>query len=57
MRVRRLRSRRVAYLGIDRHTALFNQDFQFTVVGEGGVTVWSKFRHETRDDGDPVLWP
>jgi hypothetical protein len=57
MRVRRLRSRRFAYLGIDRHTALFNQDFQFTVVGEGGVTVWSKLRHETRDDGDPVVWP
>jgi cyanophycinase-like exopeptidase len=57
MRVRRFRSRRFAYLGIDRHTALFNQDFQFTVVGEGGVTVWSKLRHETRDDGDPVVWP
>ena len=57
MRVRRFRSRRFAYLGIDRHTALFNQDFQFTVVGGGGVTVWSKLRHETRADGDPVLWP
>ena len=57
MRVRRFRSRRFAYLGIDRHTALFNQNFQFTVVGEGGVTVWSKLRHETRDDGDPVVWP
>ena len=57
MRVRRFRSRRFAYLGIDRHTALFNQNFQFTVVGVGGVTVWSKLRHETRDDGDPVVWP
>ena len=57
MRVRRFRSRRLAYLGIDRHTALFNQNFQFTVVGEGGVTVWSKVRHETRGDGDPVIWP
>ena len=57
MRVRRFRSRRFAYLGIDRHTALLNQNFQFTVVGEGGVTVWSKLRHETRDDGDPVVWP
>lgn len=48
---------RFTYLGVDRHTALFNEDFHFTVVGEGGATVWSKLRHETRDDGDPVLWP
>ena len=57
MRVRRFLGRRFAYLGIDRHTALFNQNFQFTVVGEGTVTVWSKVRHETRDDGDPLVWP
>jgi cyanophycinase-like exopeptidase len=57
MRVRRFRGRRFAYLGIDRHTALFNQNFQFTVVGEGSVTVWSKTRHEVRDDGDPLVWP
>jgi cyanophycinase-like exopeptidase len=57
MRVRRFRGRRFAFLGIDRHTALFNQNFQFTVVGEGGVTVWSRLRHETRDDGDPLVWP
>ena len=57
MRVRRFRGRRFAYLGIDRHTALFNQNFQFTVVGEGRVTVWSKIRHEVRDDGDPLVWP
>jgi hypothetical protein len=27
------------------------------VVGEGSVTVWSKTRHEVRDDGDPLVWP
>ncbi|HCV27958.1 MAG TPA: Type 1 glutamine amidotransferase-like domain-containing protein [Dehalococcoidia bacterium] len=57
MRARRFRRRNLAYLGIDRHTALFNQDFRFTVVGEGGVTVWSKRRHEKREDGDPLVWP
>jgi cyanophycinase-like exopeptidase len=57
MRLRRFRRRKLAYLGIDRHTALFNENFQFTVVGEGGVTVWSKIRHEKRDDGDPLVWP
>ncbi|MDP6821936.1 MAG: Type 1 glutamine amidotransferase-like domain-containing protein [Dehalococcoidia bacterium] len=57
MRMRRLRRRGLACLGIDRHTALFNRDFQFTVVGEGGVTVWSTKRHEERDDGDPLIWP
>ncbi len=48
---------RFTYLGIDRHTAIFSQDFRFTVVGEGGVTVWSRRRHERRDDGDLLLWP
>ena len=48
---------RFTYLGIDRHTALLNRDFRFTVVGEGSVTVWSKLRHEKRDDGDPLVWP
>lgn len=58
LKMRRIRRfGRFTYLGVDRHTALFNQDFQFTVVGEGGVTVWSRLRHETRDDGDPLLWP
>ena len=48
---------RFTYLGVDRHTAIFSQDFRFTVVGEGGVTVWSRLRHEKRDDGDLLLWP
>ena len=55
--MRRFRRRQLAYLGIDRYTALFNQDFQFTVVGEGGVTIWSKKRHEKREDGAPLIWP
>ena len=48
---------RFTYLGIDRHTAVFSQNYRFTVVGEGGVTVWSRRRHETRDDGDLLSWP
>lgn len=58
MRLRRWsRFGRFTYLGIDSHTAIFSQDFRFTVVGEGGVTVWSRHRNETRDDGDLLLWP
>ncbi|MFW6174549.1 MAG: hypothetical protein ACOC5K_02120 [Chloroflexota bacterium] len=47
----------VTFLGIERHTALFNASFRFSVAGAGGVTVWSEKRHERRQSGDPVLWP
>ena len=58
LKMRRMRKfGRFTYLGLDRHSALFSEDFRFTVVGEGGVTVWSKLRHEKRNDGDPLLWP
>lgn len=58
LRLRRwTRFGRFTYLGIDRHTALFNEKFRFNVVGEGGVTVWSRRRHEKREDGDPLMWP
>lgn len=49
--------RRVTLLGIERHTALLNAEYRFNVVGAGGVTVWSRRRHERREAGNLILWP